>query len=116
KARSRGKVKVYVNGVYQGTVDLYSSSTQYRAIAWQRTWSSSATRTIKLVVVGTAGRPRVDIGAFATMVTDGVAPIPSTLDSLGTSGEEPLRPVPATELDQMPSAELDQVPSLEPGT
>jgi hypothetical protein len=66
-ALSRGKVKVYVNGVYLTTVDLRSSSTRYRALVWQRAWSTSATRTIKLVVVGTSGRPRVDLDAFVTL-------------------------------------------------
>ena len=41
--------------------------TTYRAVAWQRTWSTSATRTIRLVVVGTSGRPRVDLDAFAVL-------------------------------------------------
>jgi hypothetical protein len=67
KSASRGKVKVYVNGVYQTTVDTYRSSSQYRAIVWQKTWSTSATRTIKLVVCGTSGRPRVDLDAFAVV-------------------------------------------------
>ena len=66
-SRTRGKVKLYINGVYQTTVDLYRSSTQYRAIAWQKTWSTSATRTIKVVVVGTSGRPRIDLDAFAVV-------------------------------------------------
>ena len=35
--------------------------------AWQQTWSTSATRTIKLVVVGTSGRPRVDLDAFVVV-------------------------------------------------
>ncbi len=64
KAPSRGKVKVYVNGKYITTVDLYRSSTQYRVLAWQKTWSTSGTRTVKLVVAGTSGRPRVDLDAF----------------------------------------------------
>ncbi len=63
-APSRGKVKIYVNGKYLTTVDLYGSSTQYRVLAWQKTWSSSGTRTVKLVVAGTSGRPRVDLDAF----------------------------------------------------
>jgi hypothetical protein len=66
-ARTRGKVKVYVNGIYQATVDLYRSSTQYRVLAWQKTWSTSASRTIKLVVVGTSGRHRVDLDGFVVV-------------------------------------------------
>ena len=66
-ATTRGKVKVYVNGVYQATVDLRSSSTRYRVLVWQKTWSTSAIRTVRLVVVGTSGRPRVDLDAFVTV-------------------------------------------------
>jgi cytochrome c peroxidase len=67
KAPSRGTVKVYVNGTYVATVDLYATTTKYRALAWQKTWSTSGTRTVKLVVVGTSGRPRVDLDAFAVL-------------------------------------------------
>jgi hypothetical protein len=67
KATTRGKVKVYVDGAYVATVDLYRSSTQYRAVAWEKTWSTSATRTVKVVVVGTSGRPRVDLDAFVVL-------------------------------------------------
>ncbi|HEY3334659.1 MAG TPA: hypothetical protein VGK16_05415 [Candidatus Limnocylindrales bacterium] len=67
KSVSRGKVKIYVNGVYQTTVDTYRSSSQYRVVAWQKTWSTSGTRTIKLVVRGTSGRPRVDLDAFVVV-------------------------------------------------
>jgi alpha-tubulin suppressor-like RCC1 family protein len=66
-ALTRGKVKVYVNGTYVATVDLYRSSTQYRVLAWQKTWSTSGTRTVKLVVAGTSGRPRVDLDGFAVL-------------------------------------------------
>ncbi len=67
KAPSRGKVRVYVNGVLAATVDLSAATTRYRVLAWQRTWSTSASRTIRLVVVGTPGRPRVDLDAFAVL-------------------------------------------------
>ena len=64
RSTTRGKVKVYVNGAYLTTVDLYGS-TRHRVVIWQATWSTAATRTIKLVAVGTAGRPRIDLDAFA---------------------------------------------------
>lgn len=63
RATARGKVRIYVGGVLQATVDL-TGATQYRTIAWQKTYATSATRAVKLVVVGTAGRPRVDLDAF----------------------------------------------------
>ena len=67
KSTTRGKVKIYVDGAFVATVDLYRSSTQYRAVAWETTWSTSATRTVKIVVVGTSGRPRVDLDAFVVL-------------------------------------------------
>ena len=67
KAKLRGKIRVYVNNVYVATVDTYRSSTQVRSVAWQKTWATSATRTIKLVVAGTSGRPRVDLDAFIVL-------------------------------------------------
>jgi hypothetical protein len=67
KGPSRGKVKIYVNGVLVTTLELYRSAYQYRSIAWQKTWSVSGTRTVKLVVVGTARRPRVDLDAVIVL-------------------------------------------------
>ena len=56
-----------MNGAYVTTVDLYRSASHYREIAWQKAWSTSARRTVRLVVVGTAGRPRVDVDAFVVL-------------------------------------------------
>ena len=67
KSPTRGKVKIYVNNSYVTTVDLYRSKSQYRAVVWQKTWSTSGARTVKLVVVGTSGRPRVDLDAFVVV-------------------------------------------------
>jgi hypothetical protein len=66
RASTRGQVKIYIDGVYQATPNL-NGTTIYRYVAWQRTWTTSATRTIRLVVVGTSGRPRVDLDAFAVV-------------------------------------------------
>ena len=67
KATSRGKVRVYLDGVSQGTVDLASTTTAFRVLAWQKTWGASGTHTIKVVALGTSGRPRVDVDAFAVL-------------------------------------------------
>jgi hypothetical protein len=66
-AKSRGKVRIYLDGVSQGTVDLFSSTTRYRVLAWQKTWGVPGAHTLKVVVLGTTGRPRVDIDAFAVL-------------------------------------------------
>jgi hypothetical protein len=63
-AATRGQVKVYLDGSYVTTVDLGAAGWKARAIVFSRRWSSVGTHTIKLVAVGTAGRPRVDVDAF----------------------------------------------------
>ena len=62
---TRGQAKVYVDGHYVKTLDLKASTTRYRAVAWSWGWTTSGTHTVRLVVVGTAGRPRVEVDAFA---------------------------------------------------
>lgn len=66
-ARSRGKVRILVNGVSQGVFDLRTSTTANRAVVWQKTWATSAKRTVKVVVLGTSGRPRADVDAFVVV-------------------------------------------------
>jgi hypothetical protein len=64
RAATSGQAHVYVDGVKAATVDLKSATTKYRDAIWTRTWSSNAKHTIKIVVVGTSGRP--------TVTTDGL--------------------------------------------
>ncbi len=65
RAASRGSVKVYVDGVLSATVSTYSATTAYRVQVWAKTWTTSGTHTVKLVVVGTAGHPHVDLDAIS---------------------------------------------------
>ncbi|MFF3333839.1 N-acetylmuramoyl-L-alanine amidase [Streptomyces sp. NPDC002888] len=64
RASTSGQAYVYVDGVKVSTVDLKSATTLYRQAIWTRTWSGSAKHTVKIVVVGTSGRP--------TITTDGL--------------------------------------------
>ena len=64
KAYNRGKAQVFVNGVLKATVDLYSAATKKRVVVWSQTYTTSATRTITIKVLGTAGRQRVDVDGF----------------------------------------------------
>lgn len=59
-----GVVQVWVDGVLAGTIDTYAAATSYRRVVFSKSWASYGSHTIKLVVVGTAGRPRVDLDAF----------------------------------------------------
>jgi hypothetical protein len=63
-AKTRGKARVYVNGVLKATIDLYSATTEAQRLVWTASWSTSATRTVTIKVVGTSGRPRIDVDAF----------------------------------------------------
>ncbi|MFF4574454.1 N-acetylmuramoyl-L-alanine amidase [Streptomyces sp. NPDC001410] len=64
RASTSGQADVYVDGTKTATIDLKSTTTQYRQAIWTKTWSSSATHTVRIVVVGTSGRP--------TVTTDGL--------------------------------------------
>jgi hypothetical protein len=66
KAYNRGKTQVYVNGVLAATVDLYSPTLLKQRVLWSSTWSTSATRTVLIKVLGTATRPRIDVDGFIT--------------------------------------------------
>jgi hypothetical protein len=67
KAPTRGKAGVYVNGRLVATVDLSTATWQPQRFVWTRTWATVATRTIDIRVLGTAGRPRVDIDGFVVI-------------------------------------------------
>ena len=51
----------------QATVDTYRSPAEYRSVIWQQSFSSVVTKRVRIVVVGTGGRPRVDLDAFAVI-------------------------------------------------
>ena len=67
KAASLGKAEIRVDGVRAATVDLYASSTQARKVVYTKAWSSSGSHTVTIKVLGTSGRPRVDIDAFVIL-------------------------------------------------
>jgi subtilisin family serine protease len=60
-----GQAKVYVDGVLASTIDLRRTSSQNRVVLFSRSWTTVATHTVRVVVVGTTGRPRIDIDGFA---------------------------------------------------
>lgn len=59
-----GVVRVYIDGALAATIDTYAESTTQRYVAFSRSWAKWGKHTIKLVVVGTAGRPWVGVDAF----------------------------------------------------
>ena len=63
----RGRVLVYVDGAYAGTVNLWAAVGYAKAIVFSRSWGAAGDHRIRLVVAGTRGHPRVDVDAFAVL-------------------------------------------------
>jgi hypothetical protein len=64
---NRGVARIYVDGILKATVDLYAPTYQYRYVAYAGRWTSLSTHTIQVIVLGTSGRPRVDLDAFENL-------------------------------------------------
>jgi hypothetical protein len=64
KAANRGQAYLYLDGAYQGTWDLYAASTQAKTVVANWSSATSAAHTVQIVVVGTSGRPNVDVDSF----------------------------------------------------
>ena len=64
KSSSMGSARVYVDGVYKGTITLYASPSRLRQAVFDYAWSSSAHHILKIVLVGPSSRPRVDVDGF----------------------------------------------------
>jgi beta-N-acetylhexosaminidase len=68
RGANRGQAAVYLDGVYQQTVNLYSTSYWARQIVYAATWSTSGTHTLRIVNLGTSGHSRVDVDAFVRLI------------------------------------------------
>ena len=64
KGASRGKARVYIDGVLVSTVDLRTPSTHYRRVIFRKAWSASGAHTITIRPVGNG---RVDIDGFEVL-------------------------------------------------
>jgi hypothetical protein len=69
KGASRGSFEVYVDGVLDATVDLHATSAASRIVVFTQTWTEQGTHSIRIVNLGTAGHPRIDIDAFVVFRT-----------------------------------------------
>ena len=68
RGANRGKAAVYVDGVYETTVDLYASVYWARQIVYAASWPTSGTHTLRIVNLGTSGHSRVDVDAFVRLI------------------------------------------------
>jgi uncharacterized delta-60 repeat protein len=68
KSSTRGQAEIYLDNVKVATVDLSSSRTRSRQVLYAANrLSPSVTHTLEVKVLGTSGRPRVDVDAFVVV-------------------------------------------------
>lgn len=67
KGPKRGKAKVYVDNVLVQKVDLWASSLASRRVAFVASGLTPGAHKLTIVVVGTSGRPRIDVDGFVTL-------------------------------------------------
>ena len=63
-----GQAEVWVDGARAATVDLRTATTRPRRLVFATGWATSGVHTVQVKVLGTAGRPRVDVDGFVAMV------------------------------------------------
>jgi len=64
---ARGAARIYVDGVYEGTVSLYAPSFAARQVVFATHWAGIGSHTLRIVNLGTAAHSRVDIDAFVRL-------------------------------------------------
>jgi hypothetical protein len=62
----RGQAKIYLNGAAVAVVDTYSSTQIARKIQYLTAIDPSRTNYLDVQILGTAGRPAIDVDAFVT--------------------------------------------------
>ncbi len=65
--KTRGRARIYIDGEYLKTVNLYATRFVARKAVFSKGWSGSARHTLKIKVVGTAGHPLVAIDQFVVI-------------------------------------------------
>ena len=64
KSVVRGGARVYIDGLLVQSVSLYARRPTTRQVVFATRFAVNGVHTIRIVVIGTAGHPRVDLDAF----------------------------------------------------
>jgi subtilisin family serine protease len=64
RGSTKGRADIYIDGTRVTTVDTYRSSTAYQSVIFARNWTTPGAHSVSVVVLGTSGRPRVEVDAF----------------------------------------------------
>ena len=67
RGQRRGRAKIYLDGLFVSTVDLYASSASTRRIGYTVNGLADGNHTLMIWVMGTNNRPRVDIDGFVVL-------------------------------------------------
>ena len=67
EARLAGQFQVYIDGEDAGIVDLKYRYRRFQYVVFARSWPTSGEHTVRMVALGTEGRPRVDLDAFVVI-------------------------------------------------
>ena len=62
-----GNARVTIDGRAAGIVHLHSGTTRRRVIVFAKSWPANGTHTVRIVALGTAGHPLVDLDALLTI-------------------------------------------------
>ncbi len=60
----QGFAQVRVDGVLVASVSLEASAPQPSRVVWRRSWGAVADHAVRIRLLGTTGRPRVEVDAF----------------------------------------------------
>ena len=69
KSPVRGLARVYVDGSLAAIVSTYAKDSIARRIVFAESWPGMGRHTIRIVVLGTPGHPRVDVDAFIVLAS-----------------------------------------------
>jgi hypothetical protein len=67
KSPASGRARVYLDGRLVATVNLYSSTTKIKQVVYSRVFTTVRTHRLKIVVLATAGHPRVTVDSFFSL-------------------------------------------------
>ena len=68
RGTTRGRARISIDGTTVATIDLYSSLTRHRQVAFAQSWSAQGAHTLVIEVLGQpSARPRIDLDALVVV-------------------------------------------------
>jgi len=65
---TRGSAAVYIDGRWRATINLNAPTSVAKQVVYATSWAANGKHTIRIVCLGTAGHPRIDVDAFVRIV------------------------------------------------